>query len=126
MGSTSGLKVGGSAPSGAAEAGAGGSAAAKAMTSRAIRAARAVTSASALLWAPVHLGLEHSDEREIPVRLVVVEAVSDPEAVGDLDAAVVDRDRHDAPGRFVEQGAELHRRRLLLVEVLEHVAEREA
>ena len=71
------------------------------------------------LFLCVNLRFENANVGQIAVQFGVIEAVADHEFVGDVEAQVVDAERHRgvAPGRFVEEGADAHAGRLALAEL---------
>src|ERR1700682_1614799 len=87
-----------------------------------------ITSQSTNRWNPPPLRgavcsdiAQHPDEGNVAVLVAGVEAVSDHEAVLDLEPEVVDRDPGPGLGRLVEQGAQLYRRGPPGGEVVEEV-----
>src|SRR5436190_14266035 len=74
----------------------------------------------------VDLGPERPHEREVPVALVVVEAVADHEHGGDLEPLILDVDRDPLHLRLLQQRAHLEAGRLARAQVLQQIVERQA
>src|ERR1700682_4180415 len=69
------------------------------------------------------LAVEHGDERKVAVALVVVEAVSDHEAVGDLETDIAGGKIDLAPLGLGEQRADLERPGVARAQVAHQVLE---
>src|SRR3954463_1770657 len=69
--------------------------------------------------------IQRSDVRQVAEPLVVIEAVADGEAVGDLEADIPRREVHLPALGFGEQRAHLEARRIAGAEVAQEVLERE-
>src|SRR5690606_23621604 len=70
--------------------------------------------------------LEHGDERQVPVALRKIEAVSEDKLVGDVEAEIVDGQVDLAPLRLVEQGADAQGSGRAGEQVAPHIVERPA
>src|SRR5215211_3205194 len=64
---------------------------------------------------------QYRDEIEVSIPLCVIQAISDHEAIRDLESHVTDRQVDPAPVRLGQQRAHLYRRRIPRVEAPEQV-----